>query len=152
MKNRCEENRIEYKNLVRVYKNKCRRDRNKSWHKTTEKIESPKELAKLNKALQSNDKNNINIFEKQDGSFTEPGLDTLTYLIKTHFPAAKTLMGKKFDSKKNILINELETKYTEWINTTLVIEALRGFDNKKSPGPDGLKPVCLLYTSPSPRD
>ena len=40
-------------------------------------------------------------------------------------------------------MSEVKCKYTTWINCILIQSALGGFDKKKSPGPDELKPVVF---------
>ena len=42
-------------------------------------------------------------------------------------------------------IEGLTDRYEEWINYDLVKRALGGFEDKKSPGPDGIKPVVFKY-------
>ena len=40
---------------------------------------------------------------------------------------------------------ELETRYNGWINEEKIIAAFKGFESKKLPGPDGIKPITLKH-------
>ena len=44
---------------------------------------------------------------------------------------------------------ELVTRYNDWISEEKIIAAFKGFESKKSPGPDGLKPIVLKHLPPS---
>ena len=126
-------------------------------------------MAKLNRIIQGGERNSVNVFDKDDGSCTEPGKETLSHLINTHFPTSTDMVHIKYNSTgSHPLLDTVCNNYDDWINLPLLNEALDGFEDKKSPGPDGLKPIifkhltdklkeylitiCLLYTSPSPRD
>ena len=43
------------------------------------------------------------------------------------------------------MTEELKGKYKDWIDTTKIKHALEGFEKKKSPGPDGLKPLIFEH-------
>ena len=45
----------------------------------------------------------------------------------------------------SITKQELQTRYNEWINEEKIIAAFKGFESKKSSGPDGLKPITLKH-------
>ena len=47
----------------------------------------------------------------------------------------------------SITKQELDTRYNDWINEEKIIAAFKGFESKKSPGPDKLKPVTLKHLS-----
>ena len=59
---------------------------------------STESINKLHKILEINAKNTLGILNKGDGSVTEPGTDTLKFLLNTHLPA---------------VTETLETEYTE---------------------------------------
>ena len=65
-----------YKNELSIYKRRCRRDRNKSWNRFMECTKDVNEMAKLNRIIQGGERNNVNVFDKEDGTCTEPGKDT----------------------------------------------------------------------------
>ena len=48
-------------------------------------------MASLAKSAQQAEKRDINVLQKEDGSNTDPGQETIDLLTKTHFPAAVNL-------------------------------------------------------------
>ena len=66
-------------------------------------------------------------------------------LKHTHFPAATNTMHVTYNNRRNYLTAKLEDKYNDWINTDLIKLALAGFEKKKSPGPDGIKPLVFEH-------
>ena len=73
-----------------------------------------------------------------------PGEDTLRELANKHYP---THTSKKETIYPDTSINkaQLETRYNDWINEEKIIAACIGFESKKSPGPDGIKPITLKH-------
>ena len=135
-----------YKNELRNYKARCRRDRNKSWNRFMECTENVTEMAKLNRIIQGGEKNTVNVFDKEDGSCTEPGKETLSHLLSTHFPSSTEMVHIVYTSTgPHPLLEDVRRNYSKWINVPLLEEALGGFENKKSPGPDGLKPFIFEH-------
>ena len=179
MKTRKQDDRKAYKTELKYYRKKCRRDKRNSWHRYLDGISTAKEITKLTKILNKQERNEVSVFELDNGEYSEVGEDTLKILLDTHFPASKESEHIKYSAGPNIDRETIENSYEKWINLTRLVEALEGFESKKSPGPDELKPVifkhlpkrillyilfiykscvylhytpCLLYTSPSPRD
>ena len=76
--------------------------------------------------------------------YTTPGIDTLEELAQKHYP---THTGKKKTIYPDVSITkqELLTRYNDWINEEKITAAFKGFESKKSPGPDGLKPITLKH-------
>ena len=84
--------------------------------------------------------------KKPDGTYTEPGSNTLQYLLKAHFPSMQSTKETQYTeiSKQTREINELEV---DWLTVAKLKEVFKIFKNKKSPGPDGLKPTVLKQLS-----
>ena len=49
--------------------------------------------------------------------------------------------------KTSITKAELSQRYTDWINVEKITAAFKGFESKKSPGPDGIEPITLKHLS-----
>ena len=98
----------------------------------------------LNKILKNKAKKDIGTLKKSNGSYTTPGTDTLEELAQKHYP---THTGKKETVYPDVSITkqELLTRYNDWINEEKIMAAFKGFESKKSPGPDGLKPITLKH-------
>ena len=153
----------QYKEADKKFKRMCRIDKNKAWRKYKECIQSEKEMAQLAKSAQWEERRDINVLTRPDGSSTDPGTETINLLTETHFPAATDTKHVTYNNRRNLSVEDIQGKYKDWIDKQKIKSALAGFEKKKSPGPDGLKPLifehfpdelitCLSYTSPSPRD
>ena len=67
----------------------------------------------------------------------------LDQLIKAHFPKAEPVKVVKYSVDKAIAMREVAHLYDEWISIGKIKESFDGFEKKKSPGPDGIKPVVF---------
>ena len=136
-------------------------------------------MAKHTKTLLGSIQPKLGTLQSTDGTNTEVGQETFNELMNSHYPSHTHAKGTQYTNKSTSL-NALASQHNEWINTGRVSKALCSFQAKKSPGPDGIKPIifpyfpvsfmeqiviiykacitleftptCLLYTSPSPRD
>ena len=102
-------------------------------------------MVKLMNIIQKKKKNKINTFVKPNGKTTDPGEETLDALITAHFPNAVDKIRKQYTSENKFRKQEIEETNSDWINFTLTKEALASFEKKKSPGPDGIKPVLFEH-------
>ena len=134
-----------YKQADKAFKNMCKKDRNKAWRHFKETLQTEKDMASLARLAQREEKRNINVLTKQDGSSTSPGEETIDLLTETHFPAATALRHVSYNNRRNCLTQALEDKYNDWITAQKITQALAGFEKKKSPGPDGLKPLIFEH-------
>ena len=90
----------------------------------------------------------IGTLVKANGDITDPGEDTITYLLSIHFPNATPKAKTQYNSNKYITKTELEKWDSDWITQTKLKLAFEGFHNKKSPGPDQIRPILLKYLPP----
>ena len=134
-----------YRTADREFKKKCNRDRNKAWREYKESLLTTKDTAALVKLAQRNERRDINVLTRTDGSVTNPGKETIDLLTETHFPAATGLGRVTYNNRKNLDTEIINEKYKDWISETLVRRALAGFDKKKSPGPDDIKPLIFEH-------
>ena len=134
-----------YKRADRDFKRMCKNDKNKAWRKYKESIQSVTDMAALARGAQQEEKRDINTLLKDDGSNTDPGAETIDLLVKTHFPAATDTRHVTYNNRRNLPTTEIREKYADWIDIAKIREALTGFEKKKSPGPDGLKPLIFEH-------
>ena len=146
IKSRKEDDRKAYKKEQKYYKKKCKKDRRNAWHRYLDGISSAKEIAKLTKILNKKERECVTVFEKETGGATEIGSETLDTLLKTHFKSMGEITHVKYNSDKNTPTDLIQEMYNDWINGDKIIKlALEGFDGKKSPGPDEIKPLLFKY-------
>ena len=139
-----------YIDKTNEYKALCTETKETDFKDFLETLPDIKTLSNFHKAVTKERPPQINSLLKNDGSYSTPGTETAKTLIKKHFPAHTPLMSTNY-SGRWIESHVIHGADYDWITEDLTKEAMAGFQAKKSPGPDGLKP-CLLYTSPSPRD
>ena len=132
-----------YRKADKDFKRLCSNDKNRAWRKYKECIQTEKEMASLAKAAQWEDRRDINVLSREDGTSTDPGKETIDLLTKTHFPAATDLKHVTYNNRRNLPVSDISEKYKDWIDATKIKSALSGFEKKKSPGPDGIKPLVF---------
>ena len=137
-----------YKQADKAFKHRCKRDKNKAWRLYKESLQSHKDMANLVKIAQRQERKDVNVLSREDGTTTNPGKETIELLTETHFPAATNRLRVSYNNRKNCLTSSLEDKYKEWINPRKINQALAGFEKKKSPGPDGIKPLIFEHLPP----
>ena len=130
-----------YSKLQSIYKNKCRKDRNHSWKHFVDTIRKEKEIAKLTKKLQAGSGNKLSVLEKADGTVTDPGEETITELVGTHFPYSEPIKHVKYSSINSTPTSVIKSQFSDWIDADKTKLAMADFEKKKSPGPDNLKPI-----------
>ena len=135
--------------LQSEYSNAVKAKRKAAWRQHLTESDSVKEVARLNRFLQTSERHSINLFCKDDGTYTEPGPESIAFLAKTHFPTASAVTPIQYSSSQNVLSSKPLSLYKEWINESLIRKAFRGFQDKKSPGPDLLKPIVFKHFPPN---
>ena len=130
----------------RAYKRSCYKGRRESWRKFVEKTPNETNMAMLFKLAQRRDKRSINTLVKEDGTLTEPGVETISRLTATHFPAAVPgVTPIHHDSTRKIDLDDVQGRYDDWINDSLVRKAFKRFKPNKAAGTDGMKPVVFKH-------
>ena len=134
---------IKYKIMRAKFRRACRIAKKKAWRDFTFKVSKETKMAKLVKILQRKEKQKLYTLHV-NGANTEPGRDTLQALFDTHFPFSTPIKNVSYTRDRGF------TKYIKnnndiWINEELVVKAMALFQKKKSPGPDGLKPIIFEH-------
>ena len=134
-----------YKAEDKAFKKMCLVDKNKAWRKYKETLQSEKDMAALARLAQRQERREVSVLKKSDGTATDPGKETISLLTSTHFPAATSIKKVVYNNRRNATVLRISEKYTDWITRPLLIKALTDFEKKKSPGPDGIKPIIFEH-------
>jgi hypothetical protein len=110
-----------------------------------ETIPDQKEMAKLIKSINKGKSIDIGTLKDDKGNDIVAGKGTIEELIKTHFPYCTEKKRITYSRLKTIDEVSLCSKYKDWIDANKVRSAMNGFQGKKSPGPDGLKPLIFEH-------
>lgn len=102
----------------------------------------------LSRVALHTDRKTLQVLEKQDGSLTEPGIETIQELVRKHFPGAtEELPESGYNSPESVLSKDLECRYVEYVTCKKVLMSLTNFKPMKASGPDGIKPIIFRYLS-----
>ena len=83
--------------------------------------------------------------QTDNGTNTEVGKETFEEIMTKHYPSHTAAKYPHYNKDKVIKLTELMGMYNEWLNKDRVSKALTGFKAKKSPGPDGIKPIIFPF-------
>ena len=87
----------------------------------------------------------ISVFKKDNNEETTPGIDTIKHLYETHFPSHTEKKHTQYDNTKTVRKDELWNIHKDTVSLEKVRRALKGFNSKKSPGPDNFKPIMFKH-------
>lgn len=133
-----------YRTLLTTYSKEIRKAKRASWRKYCEEVEHTSDAARLYRSLKASHQNPVGTIEREDGSHTETGRETLEILLASHFPdsvAAPTEArpdGQQWKARRgdwNCAKRLIEPNHVRW--------AINSFDAIKAPGPDGILPLLL---------
>ena len=142
---------VKLKIMKQKFKKLCKKEKRNSWRRYIFNLKDNNRMAALAKTLQKKERNKLHTLRKPDGTMTEPGQETLDLLFRTHFPASTPLRSVDYRQDPQEYIpstsSYIKQKYHNWINEELLNRALKKFNKKKSPGPDGIKPIVFDHLS-----
>jgi ribonuclease HI len=132
-----------YNNAKKEYKKACNKARLSSWEDFKEKINSVEDANKFRKIIEKHINITLGSLQKENGSLTQPGEETLDLLKAVHFPNAEPLKQTQYREDRKVKEETVAKWEPDWVNSDLVSRSLDQFKSKKSPGPDGLSPLVL---------
>ena len=136
-----------YKVKHREYKNMCEKARKESWRKLQQSINSIQDMNTFHKVVEANNKLTLGTLVREDGSYTDPGKETIANLLSKHFPDSQPLKPTIY-SGTTVLREHIKKWDPDWITKEKLSEILKGFKSKKSPGTDELSPLVLKNFPP----
>ena len=104
----------------------------------------PEAASKLLKSLHKKQAQALSPLRKDDRSYTTPGHDTAAHLFQAHFPFSTPPYQQHY-IHDHPPTGDILDQHVGVVTEDLVRDAFRLFKAKKTPGPDGLKPVALLH-------
>ena len=138
---------IKLKIMKQKFKKMCKNEKRNSWRRYIFNLKDNNRMAALAKTLQNKERSKLHTLRKSNGTMTEPGQETLEILFRTHFPASTPLRQVEYQrvnpTPANSVSSVINEKFCNWINTDLLNKAFKKFNKKKSPGPDGIKPIVF---------
>ena len=147
IKSPTEANISNYKAEHRSYKAACEKARKDSWRKLQQGIDNIQDMNNFRKIIETGNKITLGTLTKDDGTITDPGKDTVKYLLSKHFPDGQPIKPTLYSSK-TVKKTDINAWKPDWITTERLTEVFKLFKSKKSPGTDGLSPMVLKHLPP----
>lgn len=140
-----------YKTKIKNYHKECKKARSLSWIKFTEKLEDVKDIARIQKLMESEKPIEITTLIKSDGSYTNDKEEMISELMKTHFPDCKRTVKDKDSRTQQTTDDSMRSTYIkstiEDIDKCITIErvswAVSTLGPYKSAGEDGIFPALI---------
>ena len=132
LKNPTNRNKEKYRAKHAEYKKHCDKAKKISWADYKEKINSVEAANTFRKIIESSTRHSLGTLEKTDGTITEPGTETLEYLLTQHFPSSTPVKPTEYSSR-SITREEINAFQPDWVTPEKVKQAFHGFQGKKIP-------------------
>ena len=136
---------MKYKQAKTEYTKLCRNSQEKDWNRFKHKTGNIQEMNTLRKKIEGSSVASLGALEKADGTLTEPGLPTLDFLLKSHFPSGTEIQNIQYNFDNRISLQEIHNTNIDWISPELIQAVFKLFKSKKSPGTDGIKPIAFKH-------
>ena len=98
IKSPSESNINKYRTEHRLYKAACEKARKASWRKLQQGIDSIQDMNNFRKIIETGNKISLGTLTKEDGTITDPGEDTVKYLLSKHFPDGQPIKPTIYSS------------------------------------------------------
>ena len=135
-----------YNILHKKFKYKCRKAKTGGWRHFVSETPNEHQMSRLARIAQHKDRVQVHSLQKPDGSFSQPGTDTLEELACHHFPTATTAPPRETsDPNRFVCRIDICTQYCSYVTPDLVEASLIKFKPLKAPGPDMIKPIVFRY-------
>jgi CRISPR/Cas system CSM-associated protein Csm2 small subunit len=139
--NSAENLKLNLNKLRKNYYNECRRAKIHSWRQNMEKIESAKDLSRLQKFFENGRRAQLGAIIREDGSYTSSPIETEHELIINHFPNCHIYDPTQQTIHPSNL--PFEKEISEWISTEKVIWSISQPAPYKAPGEDQIVSIML---------
>ena len=134
-----------YATLRQAYQSAIRKTKKSSWLKFCDEIKTVSQTSRLVRTLTRHKAPKIGLTRQADGKLTISGRESIKNLISTLFPGTRVAGPRGLASEPPQPTQALQ--HADWLNKSLVSEAINSFDLGKTPGPDGIR-VNMLRCLP----
>ena len=132
--------------MHKKFKYKCRKAKTKTWRHFVSSTKNEHLMSRMARIAQHRQRAQLHTLRKPDGTFTEPGRETLLELSKAHFPSAvESVQHVSYNCERVYVTNDMENEYEDFITAHKVRASLDKFHPNKAPGPDGLKAIAFHH-------
>ena len=140
-----DQNRENYRSLRKEYKKQLSAAKFQSWQRFCTETESLNATARVQKLLCKSNENQVDWVYDKDGNPSVSPKETILNLLNIHFPGHQTYQqARKLNrSPQESNTNTITDTIKNIISDQKVSWAINTFQPYKTPGPDGIYPICL---------
>lgn len=131
---------LTYRNKLRIFKKEIRKAKEEYHEDLIGELTNIKDTSRLRK-LMSKQEHTINNLRNSDNTWTNTSEETLTTLLKTHFPGC--VFGRSADEGNTQYTPRIHSNITGIVTYHSLHWAVNTFGPYKSPGMDGIYPKML---------
>ena len=132
--------------MHKKFKYKCRKAKTKTWRHFVSSTKNEHLMSRMARIAQHRQRAQLHTLRKSDGSFSEPGKETLLELAKSHFPSAvEPTTQPPYNCERVYVTEDMKDEYSDFITPHKVKASLDKFHPNKAPGPDGLKAIAFHH-------
>ena len=140
-----------YRTLRRDYKTKILEAKTKSWQEFCTNTEGMSATAKIQKLLCKEKSHSLEWVYDSAGNPTDHPMQTIQVLLDTHFPSNSPFQDNNSwpiptDQQEDNQFDPIQAD--EMFSIQKIKWAVKKFEPYKSPGPDGIYPICLQLALP----
>ena len=136
---------INYKKVLRKYKNMCIKAKDRHRKRTHKIIPDESKMAKHIKSLSEQICPQIGSVIKPDGRNSLVGKGTQGIIMNSQFPQNIEPKLTSYQNHITIFRKDLHYFFKTWLSLDKIKLALNSFKDKKTPGPDGMKPIIFKH-------
>jgi ribonuclease HI len=126
------------------YKTEIQKAKEQSWREFTEASNDFKAAAKLEKIIQGQPSQRVNLLKKPNGSMSDSPQEAIAILMHEHFPLCTDPTPQtEIEDWLESLEEPTTLQPTNWITTELIKNIMNEFGADKAAGPDLFKPKIL---------
>ena len=125
----------------------CKKARVNSWRKLQQGINSVQDMNNFRKIIEINNKVTLGTLIKENGSYTDLGEETISYLLSKHFRDGQPLKPTVYTDRK-VSKADIDRWSPDWITEDKPSQIITGFKAKKLLGTDSLSPLVLKNLPP----
>ena len=141
MRNRTAENEEKFFVAKKTYAKNIRRAKRASWLDFVQKLDSPKDISKLNKIINKNNRQEIGLLKSEDGVYSRSLRESINLLMETHLPECEppTTNISQLE-EENVLEDKMiyDLSFDSFIDERKVTMAFSTFKKGTTPGLDGI--------------
>lgn len=111
-------------------------------------INTSQKMARLNKAVNNDERHSLGLLRKPDGTYTENVKESINIMYDRCFPGSEDYLRSREDERRkeremSEVIGTFTAPAVPWISVKRIKRVLKAYSPLKSPGLDNIKPILI---------